>query len=45
MKNFTLLFVMLLISFGLSAINSSELQKKIQQNQENFLFLHSGIRN
>lgn len=34
MKNFTLLFVMLLISFGLSAKNSSDLQRKIKQNQE-----------
>ena len=34
MKNFTLLLFMLLFSFGLSAKNSSELQKKIQQKQE-----------
>jgi hypothetical protein len=34
MKNFTLLFVMFLISFGISAENSSELMKKIKQDQE-----------
>ena len=36
MKKFTLLLVMLMISFGLSAKDSSDLQKKIQQNQEKF---------
>jgi hypothetical protein len=34
MKNFTLLMVMFLISFGISAENSSELMKKNQQKQE-----------
>jgi len=34
MKNFTLFMIMFLISFGLSAKSSSELQKKIQQKQE-----------
>ena len=36
MKNFTLFLVMFLISFGLSAENSKDLQKKIRQNQEKF---------
>ncbi len=36
MKNFTSLLIMFLISFGLSAENSNELQNKIQQKQEKF---------